>query len=72
VASDERSEVAIKAPEPGRFERGVFIPKRLDGPDFPFDLDDPDDVLSCRFCAFRSVGLAAIVRHGQQEHGGRG
>ena len=58
---------AARAPEEGRFERGVFIPARLDMG--VYNLDDPDDVNTCDSCDFRCVGLGALVRHEQQEHG---
>jgi hypothetical protein len=60
----------MKAPEPGRFEAGVFIPERLDGPKFAYNLEDPEDLHACRLCEFRTIGLGALVRHGQQEHSG--
>lgn len=64
---------AVKAPEAGRFDvvGWVFVPQRLDQPKLPYDLENPDDVMTCRFCPFRAIGLAAMVRHGQQEHADR-
>lgn len=69
----EQLAAAQRAPEPGRFERGVFIPARLDelgDRALPYDLDDPDDVTGCGQCPFRCLGLAAMIRHAYQEHAG--
>jgi hypothetical protein len=51
-------------PEPGIFVDGIFIPERI-AKLGPVHYDD-EDVWTCKSDGFRTIGVAAVVRHLQQ------